>query len=156
MNIFPAFLSAEEKEDLFNMPIYVTLLIAGADDKIDNAEISRSIELADLNKKFSRPDLHDYFMVASEDFSDKLAVMMQELPDPQDEERVKFLIGRLERLNDILPKLDRQFAIDFFASAKDLARKIAEASGGVLGYMSIGYEESKLISLDMINDPSDF
>ena len=154
MNVFPASLTAEEKETLFNMPVYVTLLIAGADDKIDNTEIARAIELAELNKKFSRPDLHDYYRVASADFSDKITEALDELPSDH-EKRAHILVRQLEKLNDILPKLDKEFAIDFYASAKDLAKKIAESSGGILGYMTIGYEESKLIGLDMINDPSD-
>ena len=154
MNIFPASLTPEEKEALFNMPVNVTLLIAGADDKIDNAEIARAIELAELNKKFSRPDLHDYYKIASEDFSDKLQEAIEQLPENH-EERVLYLVHELEKLNDILPKLEREFAIDLYASAKDLAKKIAEASGGILGYMSISYEESQLLALEMINDPSD-
>ncbi len=154
MNVFPASLTAEEKETLFNMPVYVTLLIAGADEKIDKAEIARSIELAELNKKFSRPDLHDYYQVASEDFGEKILEMLGELPADH-EKRALAIVAELEKLNDILPKLDKEFAIDLYASAKDLAKKIAKSSGGILGYMTIGYEESKLIGLDMINDPSD-
>ena len=37
---------------------------------------------------------------------------------------------------------------------KDHAVKIAESSGGVFGFMSVGYEESKVIDLKMIKDPS--
>jgi len=155
MNVFPASLTADEKETLYNMPVYVTLLIAGADDNIDNAEIARSIELAELNKKFSRPDLHDYYKIASEDFSDKLQEELASLPEDR-EKRLVYLVEALEKLNNILPKLEREVAIDIYASAKDLAKKIAESSGGILGYMTIGYEESKLIDLEMINDPSDF
>ncbi|MEJ2005312.1 MAG: hypothetical protein P8X57_10190, partial [Cyclobacteriaceae bacterium] len=99
-------------------------------------------------------DLHEYYAVASEDFSEKLQEAIKDLPDDHDK-RIAQLVNELEKLNDILPKLEREFAIDFYASAKDLAKKIAESSGGVLGYMTIGYEESKLIGLKMINDPSD-
>ncbi|MFT5642306.1 MAG: hypothetical protein ACI9A7_002415, partial [Cyclobacteriaceae bacterium] len=37
---------------------------------------------------------------------------------------------------------------------KELAKKIAEASGGLLGYLSVSYEESKMIELKAITDPS--
>ncbi len=155
MNVFPSHLTADEKETLFNMPIYVTLLIAGADNKIDNAEISKAIELARLNKKFSRQELTDYYNIASEDFADKLKSVMDELPQ-SNESRSNYLVSELKKLNDILPKLDRRFAIDFYESAKALAEKIAKSSGGILGYWTVGYEESQLIGLDMINDPSDY
>ena len=60
------------------------------------------------------------------------------------------------KLNFILPKIDRAFAIKLHASLKDLAKKVAEASGGVLSYLTISYEESKLMELKMLEDPSNY
>ncbi|MEM6829901.1 MAG: hypothetical protein AAF551_05250, partial [Bacteroidota bacterium] len=60
----------------------------------------------------------------------------------------------LRKLNFILPKIDNNFAVKFYASLKELAKKIAEASGGVLGYLSVGYEEAKLMELKMLKDPA--
>jgi hypothetical protein len=66
------------------------------------------------------------------------------------------LVAELKKLNRILPKIDKNFAVKFYQSLKDIAKNIAEASGGVLGYMSVSYAEAKLIGLRMIHDPSDF
>jgi hypothetical protein len=53
-----------------------------------------------------------------------------------------------------LKKVDRNWAVQFVESMKDIAKKVAEAAGGVFGYLSIGYEESKLIDLKMIKVPN--
>ena len=67
------------------------------------------------------------------------------------------IIGKeLRKLNFILPKIENKFAIKLHASLKDMAKKVAEASGGLLGYMSVSYEEAKLMELSMIDDPSDY
>jgi len=39
---------------------------------------------------------------------------------------------------------------------KDIAKRIAKASGGVLGYISVDYEESKLMELRMIKNPANY
>ncbi|MTI37897.1 hypothetical protein E1140_00195, partial [Fulvivirga lutimaris] len=95
----------------------------------------------------------DYYREVGTDFEDKLKVMIQQFPVSA-EERNPIIIEELTKLNSILPKLGNNFAEEFYASIKDLAKKIAESSGGILGYMAVGYEESKLIELKMINNPS--
>ena len=70
------------------------------------------------------------------------------------QEREKLLSEEISKVNDIWPKLESSFAIKLYASLKEIAKHIAEASGGVFGYMSVGYEESKLIDLKMIKKPS--
>jgi hypothetical protein len=67
--------------------------------------------------------------------------------------REKQLIDDISKVNDIFPKLEKGFAIKLYASIKEISKHIAEASGGVFGYMSVGYEESKLLELKMINNP---
>ena len=83
---------------------------------------------------------------------EKFNKLIDELPQDA-EERNKVITSELRKLNFILPKVDKNFAAKLYASLKDLAKKIAEASGGILGYLSVSYEESKLIELRMINDP---
>jgi hypothetical protein len=152
MEIFPDTLTAQEKEVLYNMPLYVTVLIAGADGNVDSAEIRKAVQLSELKTTIARAELKEYYTWASVDFEDRLAELLLSMPKDQ-ETRTNLLVNELTRLNDVLPKLDDRFQVEFVSSARDFAKKIAKASGGVLGYMSIGYEESKLISLDMINDP---
>ncbi len=146
-------LNNEEIETMLAVPILVTILIAGADGQIDKSEVREAISLAKLKQKKARPDLIDYYREVGTDFEDKLKVMIQQFPGDA-QERNPLIIEELSKLNSILPKLGDNFAIEFYASIKDLAKKIAESSGGILGYMAVGYEESKLIELKMINNPS--
>ncbi len=146
-------LTNEEVETMLKAPILVTILIAGADNEIDKSEIQQAISIAKLKQKKARLDLIDYYKEVATDFEDKLKVTIQQYPSNA-AERNPLIIKELEDLNTILPKLGSNFSIEFFASIKDLAKKIAESSGGLLGYMAVGYEESKLIGLKMIKDPS--
>ena len=149
-------LTDDEREAMMKIPFLVSILIAGADDDIDKAEIRRAVELfyiKEAKQEQEDAELIDYYRSVGEDFEDKLKVLIQQYPLIASE-RNPMIITELEKLNTILPKLEPRFAVDFYASIRILARKIAEASGGVLGYMAVGYEESKLMDLEMIKDPS--
>lgn len=146
-------LSEEEVELLLKVPVIVSILIAGADNEIDNSELKKAVSISKDKQKRARVSLLDYYKEVGENFEDKLKVMIQSYP-VNSQDRNPLIIDELEKLNEILPKLDVHYAIEFYESIKDIAKKIAESSGGVLGYMAIGYEESKLIGLNMIDDPS--
>jgi hypothetical protein len=145
-------LTSEEQTMIYSTPVLVAILIAGADGKIDKSEMREAISISKLKKKRARKDLIEYYQQVGEDFEDKLMVGINKYPtDPH--ERQTLISEELKMLNKIIPKLDKKFALKYYESLKDFAKRIAEASGGVLGYMSIGYEESKLIELKMIKDP---
>lgn len=148
-------LEDEELELILKVPILVSILIAGADNEIDKSEIRQAVNISKSKQARARKSLIDYYKEVGENFEDKLMVSIQSYPmDAQ--KRNPMIIEELEQLNNLLPKIDKQYAIEFYESIKDIAKKIAEASGGVLGYMAIGYEESKLIGLNMIKDPSKY
>ena len=148
-------LTEEEKNFLYSTPVLVAILVAGADGKIDKAEMKEAISISKLKKKKARKDLIEYYTLVGEDFEDKMKVGINKYPHGH-EERQKMITEELKQLNKILPKLDKKFAVKYYESLKDFAKRIAEASGGILGYMSIGYEESKLIELKMIKDPKTY
>lgn len=146
-------LEQDEIETLFKAPILVSILIAGADNNIDNAEMKKAVSISKTKQQKARKDLIDYYKIVGSDFEDKLKILIQHYPIDA-EERNPMIIEELKALNHILPKLDKNFAVDLYQSIRDIARKVAEASGGVLGYMAVGYEESKFVELNMIKDPS--
>lgn len=146
-------LSEEEVEAMLKVPLLVSILIAGADNEIDNSEIKKAVDISRSKQTRARKSLLDFYVKVGENFENKLKIMIQQYP-LSSEQRNPLIIDELEKVNNILPKLDKQFAIEFYESVRDIAKKIAEASGGVFGYMTIGYEESKLIELKMIKNPS--
>ncbi|MEQ9403785.1 MAG: hypothetical protein RIM99_09385 [Cyclobacteriaceae bacterium] len=146
-------LREDEVEVIVKAPVYVAILIAGADGNIDKSERKEAINVARNKQSRSREQLAEFYKIVGEAFEDNFNSLIDELPSGT-EERISAITKELRKLNFILPKVDKNFSIKFHASLKELAKKIAESSGGVLGYLSVGYEEAKLMELKMINDPS--
>ena len=146
-------LTDEEVNVLYNAPVWVTLLIAGADSKIDKKEIKEAISVTRLKKKRARKDLIEYYQEVGENFEANLKGHLTLLPKDL-KEQAGLLIANLEKLNPVLNKLDHGFAVHYYESLKDLAEKVAHATGGIMGFLAVGYEESKLVGLKMINNPS--
>ncbi len=145
-------LSEQECNVLYKVPALVAVLIAGADSDIDRSEIKEAISLTHLKKVTSREILAAYYERVRETFDQQLSEVIAQFPK-NTELRQHFIVQELEKVNDILSRVNYKFAIQFYASTKDFAKKIAESSGGVLGFMSVGYEESKLVELPMIKRP---
>jgi len=146
-------LSQSERELMLSLPVYIAVLIAGADGEIDNREVSKAINLANDKLKNARKELIAYYSEANENFEDKFKMAVANLPSDTNE-RQQVLVEKLKKSNAIFTKISKKYAISLYASLKEVAKKIAEASGGVFGYMAIDFEESKLIELKMIKDPS--
>ncbi|MFY0652544.1 MAG: hypothetical protein JXQ96_10945 [Cyclobacteriaceae bacterium] len=145
----------DEIKVLLDAPVHVAILIAGADGEIDKKEIKQALELAQGKQSREREQLIDYYKEVGQGFETKFFKLVEEMPDEVDS-RNSAISMELRKLNHILPKIDQNFAVKLVASLKDMAKKVAGASGGVLGYMSVSYEEAKLIELDMIKDPADY
>jgi hypothetical protein len=146
-------LEQSEKDLMYSLPIYVAVLIAGADGNIDNNELKKAVAISGLKTTKARKELIDYYNEVNTDYEDKLKMTIANLPSGV-KEREKLLIEEIAKVNDVWPKLESSFAVKLYASLKEIAKHIAEASGGVFGYMSVGYEESKLIELKMIKKPA--
>ena len=149
-------LSSGEIELMHKAPILVCILIAGADGRIDRNEISKAIGLATNRQRAGKSRLLDFYNEVGEDFEDKLKIVIQGFP-VKEKERAPKVINELTQLNDILPKLDKEFSIEFYNSLKEIAMEIAKSSGGLLGLKtSVGEEEARYLTLSMIKDPSTF
>lgn len=146
-------LKEADVELLLDAPIYVTILIAGADGNIDNKERKEAIDTAKSKQSRAREQLLEYYQVVWDRFEDRFNGLIASLPDDV-EERNSTITKELRKLNFIFQKVDKNFAVKLHASLKDLAKRIAEASGGIMGYLSVSYEEQKLMDLKMIQDPA--
>jgi len=140
-----------EIELVLKAPILVCILIAGADGDIDRKEINKAISIAKSQKKTSSV-LSGYFRVMSEDFEDKIKILIQSYPH-EGTQRTPIIIDELTRLNTLWSKLDKSFSSTFYVMLKDLADKIANSSGGLWGMKKVGTEEAQYLQLPMIKDP---
>ena len=144
-------LKESEVELMLKAPVLLCILIAGADGTIDRKEIKEAINVT--VKKKDKTILDSYFKEVSQDFEDKLKILLQSYPY-ESTQRSPILIQELSQLNPILGKLDKLFSQAFYDMLKELAEKIAGSSGGFWGMMSVDSEEAKYIRLPMIEDPS--
>ncbi|WP_109830404.1 hypothetical protein [Reichenbachiella versicolor] len=145
----------DEIEVLLDAPVLVSILIAGADDKIDEDEMDQAVEIANSKQSRAREQLIDYYREVGKDFPTKFKAYVKKLPSGK-EARAAEIEKELQKLNHILPKIDHAFAVKLYASLKDMAKKVAEASGGILGYMSVSYDEAKFMELSMIDNPESY
>lgn len=145
-------LNSDEQDVMFKAPILVCILIAGADGTIDKKEIKEAIAYAQKQAK-THTSLSNYFKEISQDFEDKLKVLIQGYPY-ESTQRTPLIVDELSRLNEVLPKLDKVFSKQVYMSLKSIAEKIASSSGGLLGLNSVGDEEARLVNLPMVKDPS--
>lgn len=146
-------LSAPEAETMAKAPLLVCILIAGADNEIDKKEVKRAIALSEKKKDKVKVSLAQFYKEVSADFEDKLKIILQGLP-VESTQRNPLIFEELSKINLILPKIEKYFAQEFYKSLRYIAKKIAESSGGMLGMKTVGEDESKLIGLPMIKDPS--
>lgn len=140
-----------ETELMLKAPFLVCILIAGADGNIDKKEIKGAISFAE--KKHKRAGvLSAFFKELSQDFEDKLKILIQSYPY-ESTQRSPLIISELSELNRLWSKLPAGFATEYYNTLKDIAEGIASSSGGVLGLKAIDAEEAKYIQLSMIQNP---
>ena len=149
-------LTEEEVELLYQVPALATILIAGADDDIDILEKQVAEELTHLKSTTSEPKLHEYYEKVSDTFRKDLETLISELPGSA-KFRNPYIREQLTHINVIFDKVPPLFANDFYRHIKQIAKCVAEASGGVMGYLSVSNDEAKaLINLEMILQPKSF
>lgn len=147
------YLTEEEAEEFYLIPIWVCILVAGADNKIDRIEIKKAIKIAKAKQEKENELVIDYYKKVAQKFEVNLKGYITLMPKDE-EKRIDFLVKKLERANYFFSKLEKDIAYQLYLSFRDFAYKIAHASGGIFGLLSISFAESKLIDLKMITDPS--
>lgn len=148
-------LSQEDRDLLMIVPVWVCMLVAGADNRIDKRELRKAIEVANEKQKEGSILIRKFYSEIAEQFETNLKGYIALLPEDADA-RNKILISKIEQLNKILPVLDRKFALAYYSSLNDFALEVAEASGGVFGIGAINKDEAQFVDLPMIVNPATF
>lgn len=143
-------LSAEDRKVLYEAIPHVTLLVAGADGIIDNSELAASEKVAHVRSFEFHPEWLEFYEKVDKSLHERLLGLILELPRDT-EERQAILVNRLSKVNDVLPKLDHRHAKHFYEGLLSLARHVAKASGGFIGWLSVGPTEAKVTDLPMID-----
>lgn len=146
-------LTEQEVNLMLMTPALVTLLIAGAEGNIDQKEIDWGSKIAHFRAN-EHTILQTYYQEVDKNFNNTLNQIIEIMPENVSERSNK-INQQLHKLNDILKRVDNNFAKEFYKSLLTLAKKVAKASGGMWGYGSISPEEQKHLNLEVIHPPED-
>lgn len=128
----------------------ITILVAGADGKIDSQELNWAEKLTHIRTYADPEELNAFYSDVDSSFHTDIETMMSELPGSQGD-REDIISKRLARLNDVLCLLDNRTAYSLYKSFVSFAEHIAKSSGGFLRFGAVSAEEKAFISLPMID-----
>ena len=143
-------LPIEDQRILMDAVPYITILVAGADGDIDMKEVEWSEKLMKIRSFSYEEDLRPFYKKVGKTYEERLHQLMDLLPKDKDS-RNQIISDELAKLNAILPKLDHFYARLYYQSLKSFADHVAHSSGGVMGWLSVGFEEYKVVDLHMID-----
>lgn len=145
-------LSEKEQNVVINAPVWVTLLIACADNDLNRDEIKKAANVIHVRSLTEDSEIRNLYKEISEEFEHLVQIEINNLP-LLGEDRITQLSDNLSQLNDIYPKLESTYAAQFHKSLLKLAAIVAQADGGLFGIGSISYKEAQYIKLPMITAP---
>jgi len=142
-------LSESQFEIVKDSIAWITVLIAGADGKIDEEETEWAKKLTKI-RGYSNPNaLTPFYDEVGLNFDEKLTSLISNVPTDT-QQRTDILSRKLSQLNEILPQLDNALAFSLYESYKTFAKHVAESSGGFLRFFTVNSEEAALINLPMV------
>lgn len=141
-------LELEEYQQLKDAIALITVYIAGADGDIDKDEQEWAEKVTKIRSYNLPNELGSFYKDVGTEFSEKLSGFKNELNTL--EIRNNTVTKRLSALNPILAKLDPIMGSALYNSYISFAKHVAKASGGFLGFFSVGPEEASLLELKMI------
>lgn len=142
-------LSSEELTILHETPMFVSLLIAAADNEIDFKETEWAEKVTLFRIKTAHHSLRDFYANAHNVIKETMAMNLEMLPEAYDA-RMQYLSDKIARINFILPKLEENTKDRMLESFQSLALSIAEISGGMFSFFSHNPDEEKWLHLPMI------
>lgn len=143
-------LAAKDQKILYDAVPQVVLLVAGADGIIDNAELATSEKVAHVRSYDFHPEWMAFYEQLDKDLHERLLAMIKALPRDTSERQAE-LVNQLSKVNSVIKKMDKRHARHYHEGLLSLAAHVAKASGGFIGWLSIGPKEAKVTDLPMID-----
>jgi hypothetical protein len=150
-------LTEEEKDFLLEVPVLITILVAGSTPghHLNNKEKAWAEKLLEFRAMRNHDAfLADYYLHVEFRWKDLFSKYSHMLIDEAElDVRCQYISKELARLNEILPKLPPHEGRELYLSLKSFAKQIALADGGFIGYGGITPEENHWIKLEMVQNP---
>ena len=128
---------------------YITVLIAGADGKIDDKELEWAEKIVQIRTFSGDERFFSIHEAITQELPGKIRSLIAELPTDT-KARNSAISLKLEELNPMLAKLHPSSGAYLYKGFVNFAERVAKASGGFLSFFSIGPEEKKWINLPML------
>lgn len=129
----------------------ITVLIAGADGKIEESETEWANKITKIRSYNLPKALSEFYKQVGLTFSEDVDKLVTEFR--ADSEGTTNLIKlRLAKLNDVFTKIEnRTLAYELHQSLLSFAKHVARSTGGFFGWGAIGSKEDQVVDLNMIN-----
>lgn len=144
-------LSESDREQLYEIPAYITIYIAGADDNIQREEVTWASAVVNYRTITGDELLYTYYDEVNTRFDPAVDSLIARSPTGLNE-RTVYLENEISKIKPVLQKLDHTYKDALITSWRSLAKQVARATGGILGVGSISKQEEELIGLDMFNN----
>lgn len=141
--------TAEQQLMLDAIPL-ITILVAGADDDIDEVELAEAQRLADIRSFNTSGQTNAYYEKIDDNLTERIVELMKELPNAV-APRQDALVAKLSGLNHVFEKMDLPFGYLYYKSFCSFAKHVAESHGGFMRFMTIGPKEAEVVDLPMLN-----
>jgi tellurite resistance protein len=142
-------LSETEYNDIKNAFARVAILVAGAEGKISKSELAWVEKVVNIRSYNLKGYMKEFYKDLNSDFHERLENVLNE-SSQETSSRQSELTLQLESLNKTLAKLDQKTGAQVYNGLISLAKHVATADGGILGFFTINSEEAKIIDLPMI------
>jgi len=124
-------ISIKENDALLKFPVYVTLLSANFDSKLDEAEKKAAIKFSHIKTYSCDPLLTSFYKEADKSFEQNMLQLDKDLPK-NNEERAAVIKKELLDLEKIVLKMGNEYAKVFHRSMKSFKEHVSQAHHNVL------------------------
>lgn len=128
----------------------IIILVAAADDDMDETELAAAQKLADIRSYSNSAKLSAYYETIDGGLQARVQELFSALPKNLGE-REAILTERIAELNPILAKLESPFDYLYYDTFFSFSHHVAESHGGFLRYFTVGPQEQKVVDLPMLN-----
>ncbi len=124
-------LNSEEISLLLKAPILVSVLASSSDHEINNDGKAEAIRLAHLKTFTADPLLLSYYEEVSKNFQKHFEETAKKY-SPFDKVKIGDLKKEIDKVNDVIAKLDTEFAQTLHHSLSEYARHVKKAGRSLL------------------------
>ena len=126
-------LSLPEREHLKKFPVYLSLLAASKDCRLDDREMHTAVKLTHIKTFSCDPVLADYYAAVDKSFEASVEEISSHLPADRDTREIA-IRRELSKLETLLHKLDKRYAAIMHDSLRSYKDHVSRAHRNVLEY----------------------